>query len=91
MNAVLSNVMNPAQMMIINSFASATSQKELDELRDLLLDYYNQKLQEELQRLWADGTLDQKRLDELKEEHFRTTISRPMIERIVIDSNALIH
>lgn len=72
MNVVLSNVMNPAQMMIINSFASATSQKELDELRDLLLDYYNQKLQEELQRLWADGTLDQKRLDELKEEHFRT-------------------
>ena len=72
MNAVLSNVMNPAQMMIINSFASATSQKELDELRDLLLDYYNQKLQEELQRLWEDGTLDQKRLDELKEEHFRT-------------------
>lgn len=72
MNAVLSNVMNPAQMMIINSFASATSQKELDELRDLLLDYYNQKLQEELQRLWVDGTLDQKRLDELKEEHFRT-------------------
>lgn len=72
MNAVLSNVMNPAQMMIINSFASATSQKELDELRDLLLDYYNQKLQEELQRLWADGTLDQKRLDELKGEHFRT-------------------
>ena len=71
MNAVLSNVMNPAQMMIINSFASATSQKELDELRDLLLDYYNQKLQEELQRLWVDGTLDQKRLDELKEEHFR--------------------
>ena len=38
----------------------------------LLLDYYNQKLQEELQRLWADGTLDQKRLDELKGEHFRT-------------------
>ena len=72
MNAVLSNVMNPAQMMIINSLASATSQKELDELRDLLLDYYNRKLQEELQRLWADGTLDQKRLDELKGEHFRT-------------------
>ncbi len=72
MNVELSNVMNPAQMMIINSFASATSQKELDELRDLLLDYYNQKLQEELQRLWADGTLDQNRLDELKLEHFRT-------------------
>ena len=72
MIAELSNVMNPAQMMIVNSFASATSQEELDELRDLLLGYYNQKLQEELQRLWADGTLDQKRLDELKEEHFRT-------------------
>ena len=72
MIAELSNVMNPAQMMIVNSFASATSQEELDELRDLLLGYYNQKLQEELQRLWADGTLDQKRLDELKGEHFRT-------------------
>lgn len=72
MIAELSNVMNPAQMMIVNSFASATSQEELDELRDLLLGYYNQKLQEELKRLWANGTLDQKRLDELKEEHFRT-------------------
>lgn len=72
MIAELSNVMNPAQMMIVNSFASATSQEELDELRDLLLGYYNQKLQEELKRLWANGTLDQKRLDELKDEHFRT-------------------
>ena len=72
MIAELSNVMNPAQMMIVNSFASATSQEELNELRDLLLGYYNQKLQEELKRLWANGTLDQKRLDELKDEHFRT-------------------
>lgn len=63
--------LNSAQRMILSSFASATSQEELDELTDLLRSYYAQKLDKELTRLWDEGILDQKKLDELEKQHLR--------------------
>lgn len=72
MIAQMSQVMNPAQMMIINSFATVTSQQEEEELRNLLLDFYNRKLQREMEHLWDDGILNQEKLDEMRTEHFRT-------------------
>lgn len=73
MQARITQAMNPVQMMIINSFATATSQREEEELRDLLLNYYNRKMQDEFAKLWDEGTLDQKQLDALRNEHFRTS------------------
>lgn len=64
--------MTPAQMMVINSFATVTSPSEEEELRMLLLDFYNRKLQKEMERLWDEGILDQDKLDEMRSEHFRT-------------------
>lgn len=75
MIAQLSQAMNPAQMMVINSFATVTSPQEEEELRELLLDFYNRKLQKEMERLWDEGILDQNKLDEMRTEHFRTPYS----------------
>lgn len=72
MNVQLSQGMTPAQMMVINSFATVTSPQEEEELRLLLLDFYNKKLQKEMERLWDEGILDQNKLDEMRTEHFRT-------------------
>lgn len=72
MTAQLSQVMNPAQMMVINSFATVTSHQEEEELRSLLMDFYNRKLQKEMERLWDEGVLDQTKLDKMRTEHFRT-------------------
>jgi hypothetical protein len=58
--------------MILESFASAKSQEEMNELMDLLRDYYAKKLDKELERLWDEGILNQERLDELKDQHLRT-------------------
>ena len=64
--------LNPTQIMILESFASAKSQEEMNELMDLLRDYYAKKLDKELERLWDEGILNQERLDELKDQHLRT-------------------
>lgn len=72
MTAQISQAMTPAQMMVINSFATVTSPSEEAELRMLLLDFYNRKLQKEMERLWDEGILDQDKLDEMRSEHFRT-------------------
>ena len=65
-------ILNPAQIMILESFASAKSQEEMDELMEMLRNYYAMKLDKELERLWDEGILDQEKLDELKEQHLRT-------------------
>jgi hypothetical protein len=65
-------VLNPAQIMILESFASAKSQEEMDELMDMIREFYARKLDKELERLWDEGILNQDKLDELSEQHLRT-------------------
>ncbi|MBQ3778184.1 MAG: hypothetical protein II835_08935 [Fibrobacter sp.] len=63
---------NPAQMLVLKSFANVSSEEELSALMKTLKKFYAQRLEKELDRLWTDGTLDQMRLDELQSEHLRT-------------------
>ena len=63
---------NPAQMLILKSFASVSSEEELSALMKTLKKFYAQRLEKELDRLWTNGELDQNKLDELQTEHLRT-------------------
>ena len=67
---------NPAQMLVLKSFANVSSEEELSALMKTLKKFYAQRLEKELDRLWTDGTLDQMRLDELQSEHLRTPYRR---------------
>ena len=64
--------MNPSQMMILESFAAAQDEQELNALMDLLRNFYATRLEAEMQRLWDEGTLDQQALDQLRSQHLRT-------------------
>ena len=66
------NTMNEAQMMILESFAGATDEQELNDLMDVIRDFYVRRLEAEMNRLWDNGTLNQEALDQLKNEHLRT-------------------
>ena len=59
-------------MMILESFAGAQDEQELEALMDVLRNFYATRLSAEMQRLWDNGTLDQHALDELRNEHLRT-------------------
>ena len=58
-------------MMILQSFANIQSPQEEEALMKHLQIFYAQRLEEEMQRLWDDGTLDDVALDKLKGEHLR--------------------
>ena len=66
------NTMNQSQMMILESFAGAQDEQELNELMDVLRDFYVQRLEREMQRLWDNGTFDEKVLEHLRGQHLRT-------------------
>ncbi|MBQ6770558.1 MAG: hypothetical protein IJP44_06200 [Bacteroidales bacterium] len=55
--------MNEAQMMILESFAGATDEQEINDLMDVLRLFYARRLEQEMNRLWDDGTLNQVVLD----------------------------
>ena len=64
--------MNEAQMMILESFAGAQDEQEVNDLMDVLRSFYAQRLEKEMQRLWDNGTLDDHQLEQLRGEHLRT-------------------
>jgi hypothetical protein len=64
--------MNPMQMMVLESFAGASSEDELKGLMKVLKNFYATRLNQELERLWDDGTLNQEKLDALRFQHLRT-------------------
>lgn len=66
------NTMNKSQMMILESFAGAHDEQEMNDLMDVLRDFYAQRLEREMLRLWDNGILDENRLEQLREEHLRT-------------------
>ena len=47
-------------------------EQEVNDLMDVLRNFYAQRLEKEMLRLWDDGTLDHKQLEVLRGEHLRT-------------------
>ena len=66
------NSLNQSQIMILESFAGAQDEQEVNDLMDVLRNFYAQRLEKEMLRLWDDGTLDHKQLEVLRGEHLRT-------------------
>ncbi|MBQ9640381.1 MAG: hypothetical protein IJV06_02285 [Bacteroidaceae bacterium] len=65
-----SATLNPTQMHLLKIFSFNNSEKYALEIQDVLTRHFQSKLDEESDRLWNEGILDQKRLDELRYEDF---------------------
>ena len=60
-------VFNPIQLQLLKMFERNKSEEELRELQTVISDYYAKKMIDRLNKLWDEGVLDQKRLDEINE------------------------
>ena len=59
-------VLNPTQMHLLKLFAFNNSADFAREIQMVLAQYFQQKLDEESERLWESGVLDQDRLNEIR-------------------------
>ena len=62
-----------SQLELMNAVANITSQEDLDELRLILLHFFAERAQRDIDKMWDEGTFDQKKLDELRGQHLRTS------------------
>ena len=66
-------VLNQAQREVLNVMSCLGNDDDLSELKKLLVSFLNERLQRELDILWDNGSLDEKKLETLRHEHLRTS------------------
>lgn len=67
-------VFNPIQQHLLTMFAFEKSEAVLLEVKEVLTAHFSKKVKARFDELWENGTLDQKRLDELRSMHLRTDL-----------------
>ncbi len=61
-----------AQLELLNAAANVSSQEDLDALRLTISLFFAERAQKAIDKMWDEGIFDQKKLDELRGQHFRT-------------------
>lgn len=64
--------LNEAQMSILRLLGSMKTVEEVDELRQIICDYYARKVDEEVDKLWESGQWDNEKNEAILDEHLRT-------------------
>ncbi len=56
------------QQHLLRMFSFNNSEEALQEMKRVLTEYYAKKVEHTFNKLWDDGVLDQKKLDELRQQ-----------------------
>ena len=64
------SVFNPVQLHILEMFNYCRSDESMEELKNVLSDFYAQKVQKEADRLWDSGELSGDAIERILDEHW---------------------
>jgi hypothetical protein len=64
------SVFNPVQLHILEMFNYCRSDESIEELKNVLSEFYAQKVQKEADRLWDSGELNGDAIERILEEHW---------------------
>jgi len=63
---------NPAQRRLIEVMSFVKTEKALDDMNAVLADYFAKQIDEEMERLWNDGVVNERTIEQWSKEHMRT-------------------
>ena len=69
---IMQTVFNQAQLELLDMMSFVKSPMMLSELRQVVSDYFAKQAQEEIDRLWENGTLDEAKVESFRHLHERT-------------------
>ncbi len=64
--------LNEAQLSILRLLARINTLEEVNELKQIISNYYAQKATEEMDRLWDEGKWSKEQNETILKEHLRT-------------------
>lgn len=68
--------LSEAQIKLLGLVHNIKSEEEANDICRLIQKYYVEKLDKEIDRLWANGTLSEEKLEAMSKEHFRVPSRR---------------
>lgn len=63
---------NPAQQAVLNVISCLQSDQDLVDLKRTLVEFMNERMQREMDKLWNSGAWSNEKLEEMQSEHLRT-------------------
>ena len=66
------NSLNPAQIEVLNMMSFIKTQSSWQHLIDVLSDYFAHQLDDEIDTLWKNGTLNEEKVESFRKLHERT-------------------
>ena len=61
-----------AQLELLNALKSISSESELNEFKDLVAHFFDEKAQKAIDALWDNGTINEDTINQWGAEHMRT-------------------
>lgn len=71
--------MNQAQLQILDMLSFIKTPEALQDLNKVISDYFVQKADAELDRMWNEGTLNEERIESFRLLHERTPYNKPTL------------
>ena len=65
-------VLNPAQLQILDMMSFIKSDETLNDLKKVISDFFARQAQEEINRLWNIGELNESKVESFRNLHERT-------------------
>lgn len=65
-------VFNPAQREVLDVMSCMQGDEDLMALKSVLVQFLNDRLQRELNQLWDNGTINETKMNEWRNTHYRT-------------------
>ena len=62
----------PAQYELLNILSCINSDEDVVALKSVIVQFLNSRLQNEMERLWENGTLTEEKVSAWSHEHMRT-------------------
>ena len=65
-------VLNNAQREVLDVMSCLHTDDDLQDLKTVLVQFLNERLQKELDTLWENGTIDDEKMKQWRSTHLRT-------------------
>lgn len=71
--------LNPAQMQLLDMMSFVKTPEALHELNKVISDYFVQKADDEMNRMWDEGTLSEEHIESFRHLHECTPYNKPVL------------
>lgn len=71
--------LNQAQLQILDMMSFVKTPEALKDLKQVISDYFAQKADAEMNKMWNDGILTEERVESFRHLHERTPYNKPVL------------